>query len=349
LKIALITGVTGQDGSYLAEHLLGNGYAVHGVIRHSSVPNNKRITHLQENRDLKDVFFLHDGDLSDAGSIINILVRVQPDEIYNLAAQSHVKISYSVPELTSDVNALGPLRILEAIRILDLKEKSKFYQSSTSEIFGQRSDGYYDESAQLAPNTPYGISKLYAHWATRHYREVQGLFACNGILFSHESPRRGENFVSRKICRAVVAISQGDDEPLRLGNILVERDWGHAADYVRGIHSILNYESAEDFVLSTGETHTLKEFVQLAFAVAGIHIEFFGVGIEQKARDMKTGKVVLEVDPRYFRPHDELVKRGNSSKALRLLNWKPKYTFEQLVSEMVESEMRSYKEGGFKN
>jgi GDPmannose 4,6-dehydratase len=345
-KNALITGITGQDGSYLAEHLLDMGYTVHGLIRHSSVRNNQRISHIQGNQEFRERFFLHDGDLTDPMSILEVITKVDPIEIYNLAAQSHVKISYSVPEFTTNVNAIGPLRILEVIRILGLRNKIKFYQASTSELFGENESGEYDESASLAPNTPYGISKLYAYWATRHYRDTFGIFASNGFLFSHESPRRGENFVSKKIVTSVAKIANGSKVALRLGNIEAQRDWGHAKDYVRGIQSILSHSTSEDFVLATGETHSLREFVEKAFKIAEIDIEWIGSGLDEKAISKKDGSIVLEIDQLYFRPNIERVRRGNASKAKELLDWMPNYSFDNLVTEMVESEINALRSKG---
>lgn len=340
-KRALITGITGQDGSYLAEYLLELGYEVHGFVRHSSVRNNLRIAHLQQNKDFKEVFKLHDGDLTDPISILEVIANVEPDEIYNLAAQSHVKVSYSVPEFTSNVNAIGPLRILETMRILELANKTRFYQASTSELFGESKSGIYDENTHLAPNTPYGISKLYAYWATRHFRETFGMFASNGFLFSHESPRRGENFVSRKIVQAVARIAQGSPEPLKLGNISAERDWGHARDYVRGIHAIVNHSVSDDFVLATGEIHSLKEFVELAFMAADISIDWKGEGLDLKAIDRANSQTVLEIDKLYFRPNVERVRKGDATKAIKELDWVPRYSFKALVEEMVESELKA--------
>ncbi len=340
-KRALITGITGQDGSYLAEYLLELGYEVHGFVRHSSVRNNLRIAHLQQNKDFKEVFKLHDGDLTDPISILEVITNVEPDEIYNLAAQSHVKVSYSVPEFTSNVNAIGPLRILETMRILDLADKTRFYQASTSELFGESTSGIYDENTHLAPNTPYGISKLYAYWATRHFRETFGMFASNGFLFSHESPRRGENFVSRKIVQAVARIAQGSPEPLKLGNISAERDWGHARDYVRGIHAIVNHSVSDDFVLATGEIHSLKEFVELAFMAADISIDWTGEGLDLKAIDRANSQTVLEIDKLYFRPNVERVRKGDATKAIKELDWVPRYSFKALVEEMMESELKA--------
>jgi GDPmannose 4,6-dehydratase len=338
-KRALITGVTGQDGSYLADYLLELGYEVHGLVRHSSVRNTKRIEHLLNSSKFKNSFFLHDGDLTDPFSILEVLRLVKPCEVYNLASQSHVKVSYSVPEFTSNVNAIGPLRILEAVRILGWQNELRFYQASTSELFGENSSGIYNETEPLAPNNPYAISKLYAYWTTRYYRETFGFYASNGFLFSHESPRRGENFVSRKIVMAVARIAKGSSETLKLGNLEVQRDWGHARDYVRGIHAILSHDNSTDFVLATGKIHSLREFTEQAFKCADIEIEWSGTGLEEVARSKSQGRTVLEIDPTYFRPNLERVRRGDASKALKLLNWEARIGFNEMVNEMVTHEL----------
>ena len=339
MKKALITGITGQDGSYLADHLLELGYEVHGLVRHSSVKNTKRIEHIIHSEKLRSHFILHDGDLTDPFSLLEILKSVGPCEIYNLAAQSHVKISYSVPEFTSNVNAIGPLRILEAARILGWESDFRFYQASTSELFGESESGIYDETTPLAPNNPYAISKLYAYWTARYYRETYKNFVSNGFLFSHESPRRGENFVSRKIVMSVARIVKGSPELLKLGNLEVQRDWGHARDFVRGIHSMLAHETPTDFVLATGKVHSLRKFTELAFEYAGMEIEWSGVGLSEIAVLKSNGRKVIEVDSTYFRPNLELVRWGDSGKAKRMLGWEASISFDDLVCEMITHEL----------
>lgn len=338
-KIALISGVTGQDGSYLAEFLLSKGYQVHGIKRRSSSFNTERIDHLYNDGNFK----LHYGDLTDSTNIIRIIQEVQPDEIYNLAAQSHVKVSFETPEYTANSDALGTLRILEAIRILNLEKKTRFYQASTSEMFGKVQEVPQRETTPFYPRSPYGVAKLYAHWITVNYRESYDLFACSGILFNHESPVRGETFVTRKITQAVARISQGSDEILYLGNLDAERDWGHAKDYVRGMWLMLQQENPDDYVLATGKMISVRKFVEMSFKYIGIDIEWSGEGCDEIGVDAKSGKCLVKVDPKYFRPTevDELL--GDSTKARRQLGWTPEYSVEQLCKEMVENDIKRLK------
>lgn len=338
-KIALISGVTGQDGSYLAEFLLSKGYQVHGIKRRSSSFNTERIDHLYNDGNFK----LHYGDLTDSTNIIRIIQEVQPDEIYNLAAQSHVKVSFETPEYTANSDALGALRILEAIRILNLEKKTRFYQASTSEMFGKVQEVPQRETTPFYPRSPYGVAKLYAHWITVNYRESYDLFACSGILFNHESPVRGETFVTRKITQAVARISQGSDEILYLGNLDAERDWGHAKDYVRGMWLMLQQENPDDYVLATGKMISVRKFVEMSFKYIGIDIEWSGEGCDEIGVDVSSGKCLVKVDPKYFRPTevDELL--GDSTKARRQLGWMPEYSVEQLCKEMVENDIKRLK------
>jgi len=354
-KVALITGITGQDGAYLAEFLLNKGYVVHGIKRRSSLFNTDRIDHLYKDPHTPGTrFFLHYGDLTDSTNLIRIIQEVQPDEIYNLAAQSHVKVSFETPEYTANADALGTLRILEAIRILNLSEKTKFYQASTSELYGKVQEIPQKETTPFYPRSPYGVAKLYAFWITKNYREAYGMFACNGILFNHESPIRGETFVTRKISRGVARIYLGLQDKLYLGNLDAERDWGHAKDYVEGMWKILQYKEPEDFVLATGKKISVRKFTEMAFREAGIEIAWEGKGKEEKGRDKKTGKVLVEVDPRYFRPSEVDLLIGDYSKAKQLLGWEPRYTVEDLCKEMVHSDLELFKrdkyliEGGHK-
>jgi len=347
-KTALITGVTGQDGAYLAELLLDKGYVVHGIKRRSSMFNTHRVDHLYHDRHEKGVkFFLHYGDLTDATNLIRIVQEVQPDEIYNLAAQSHVKVSFETPEYTANSDALGTLRLLEAIRILKLEEKTRFYQASTSEMYGKVQEVPQNENTPFYPRSPYGVAKLYAYWITKNYRESYGIFACNGILFNHESPIRGETFVTRKISRAAARIKLGLQEKLYVGNLHAERDWGHAKDYVEGMWRMLQHPEAEDFVLATGRKISVRRFAELAFAEVGITLGWKGEGAKEKGIDANTGKILVEVDERYFRPAevDELV--GDYSKAKKKLGWEPKYTVEELCREMVQADIKFFERDKF--
>jgi len=338
-KVGLITGITGQDGSYLAELLLDNGYIVHGIKRRSSSFNTDRIDHIYENPKYKDRFFLHYGDLTDSTNIIRIVQEVQPTEIYNLAAQSHVKVSFETPEYTANSDALGTLRILEAIRILKLENKTKFYQASTSEMFGLVQEVPQKETTPFYPRSPYGVAKLYAHWITVNYRESYGIYACSGILFNHESPVRGETFVTRKITQAVAKIKLGLQDSLSIGNLDAERDWGHAKDYVRGMWLMLQQKKAEDYVLSTGKKISVRDFCEMAFREIGVDIEWKGEGVDEVGIDSKTNKVLIKIDEKYFRPTevDELL--GDSTKAKEVLNWEPEYTVEELCREMVSADL----------
>jgi len=333
-KKALITGITGQDGAYLAEFLLKKGYEVHGIKRRSSLFNTNRIDHLyQDPHDKNPKFFLHHGDLTDSSSLIRIIQEVQPGEIYNLAAQSHVAVSFEEPEYTANSDALGALRILEAIRILDLEKKTKYYQASTSELFGKVQEVPQTEATPFYPRSPYAVAKLYAYWITVNYREAYNIYACNGILFNHESPIRGETFVTRKITRALARISLGLQECLYLGNMDAKRDWGHAKDYVEMQWLMLQQEKPEDFTISTGEQHTVREFVEVAAKELGIDIKWQGVGIDEKGSWQ--GKTIVSVDTRYFRPAEVETLLGDSKKAREKLGWTPKITFLELVKEMT--------------
>ncbi|WP_374305292.1 GDP-mannose 4,6-dehydratase [Methylocella sp.] len=339
-KTALITGVTGQDGAILAELLLSKGYIVHGVKRRSSLINTDRIDHLYHDPHEEDVgFFLHYGDLTDSTNLIRIVQEVQPDEIYNLAAQSHVQVSFETPEYTANSDALGTLRILEAIRILGLTGKSRFYQASTSELYGKVQAVPQSETTPFYPRSPYAAAKLYAYWITVNYREAYGMHASNGILFNHEGPTRAETFVTRKITRAVAAIHLGFQDKLYLGNLDAQRDWGNAKDYVEGMWRILQQPEPDDYVLATGEMHTVREFVEKAFAEIGIAIGWKGEGVEERGFDVKTGKTLVEIDPRYFRPTEVEQLLGDPTKAYKKLGWKHKTTFAELVSEMVASDL----------
>lgn len=340
MKKALITGVTGQDGSYLAELLLEKGYEVHGMKRRASSFNSSRIDHLyQDVHNKNSRFKLHYGDLTDSSNIIRLIQEIQPDEIYNLAAQSHVKVSFDCPEYTANSDALGTLRILEAIRILGLEKKTKFYQASTSELYGLVQETPQKETTPFYPRSPYACAKLYAYWITVNYREGYGIYASNGILFNHESPRRGETFVTRKITRAAVRIKLGLEDKLYLGNLSSKRDWGHAKDYVEGMWRILQQDEPKDYVLATGVTTTIRDFCKMAFAELGIDIEFKGEGVEEVGIDKATGKVLIEVDPRYFRPTEVDLLLGDSSKARKELGWLPKYDLPALVKEMITEDL----------
>ncbi|WP_099470056.1 GDP-mannose 4,6-dehydratase [Konateibacter massiliensis] len=335
-KTALITGVTGQDGSYLTELLLEKGYEVHGIIRRHSSTNVERIKHLLQNQDSK--FQLHYGDLSDSSNLNQLLYKIKPDEIYNLGAQSHVGVSFEVPEYTADVTGVGTLRLLEAIHLLN--KDARFYQASTSELFGGLPEtAPQSEKTPFYPKSPYGAAKLYSYWITVNYRESYNLFASNGILFNHESPRRGENFVTRKITRAASAIHLGLQDKLSLGNLNAKRDWGFAGDYVEGMWRMLQQDKPDDYVLATGETHTVREFVDLAFAEIGTELNWDGEGINEKGYDKKTGKLLVDVDPVFYRPAEVEFLWGNAAKAEKELDWKRKTTFEELVKMMMASDL----------
>jgi GDPmannose 4,6-dehydratase len=348
MKKALITGVTGQDGAYLAEFLLEKGYEVHGVKRRASMFNTTRIDHLYRDLHEENVnFVLHYGDLTDATNLIRIVQEVQPDEIYNLAAQSHVQVSFEVPEYTADADALGTLRILEAIRILGLTDKTKFYQASTSELYGKVQEVPQSETTPFYPRSPYAVAKLYAFWIVKNYREAYGIYACNGILFNHESPLRGETFVTRKITRAVAKISLGMQSKFYLGNLDAQRDWGHAKDYIEGMWLMLQQDQPDDFVLATGVTNTVRHFVDLAFARVGVKLKWEGIGVEEKGIDVATGKIVVEVDPKYFRPTEVELLIGDPSKAQKELGWKHKYELTDLVNEMIDADVKAFKREQF--
>lgn len=343
-KVAFITGVTGQDGAYLAEFLLKKGYQVHGVKRRSSSFNTSRVDHLYADPHKEQVdFFLHFGDMTDASNLIRLVQRVQPDEIYNLAAQSHVQVSFDTPEYTANSDALGALRMLEAIRILGLEKKTKFYQASTSELFGNADVSPQNETTPFHPRSPYAAAKLYAYWVTVNYREAYGMHASNGILFNHEGPTRGETFVTRKITRAVAAIHLGLEKKILLGNLNAERDWGHARDFVRGMWMILQQENPGDFVLATGKSHSVRDFVASAFAEVGRSVEWRGEGMDEKGVDPATGEILVEVDPAYFRPTELYKLNGDAGKARRELGWEPEFTFDQMVKEMVASDLETLK------
>ncbi|OSI78141.1 GDP-mannose 4,6-dehydratase [Bradyrhizobium canariense] len=341
-RTALITGVTGQDGAYLAELLLSKGYSVHGIKRRTSLFNTDRIDHLYH--DLHEAghdFRLHHGDLTDSSSLIRIVQNVQPDEIYNLAAQSHVGVSFEEPEYTANSDALGTLRLLEAIRILGLQKKTRFYQASTSELYGLVQEIPQKETTPFYPRSPYAVAKLYAYWITVNYREAYGLYACNGILFNHESPTRGETFVTRKITRAMARIRLGLQEKLYLGNLNALRDWGHARDYVEMQWLMLQQGEPEDYVIATGEQHSVREFVELAAKEVDVSLRWEGAGIDERGYDVGTGKCIVQVDPRYFRPAEVETLLGDPSKAKRKLGWSPSTPFSQLVKEMMQEDLRS--------
>ena len=339
-KCALITGITGQDGAYLAEHLLEKGYTVHGVKRRASSFNTDRIDHLYHDPHAAGVkLYLHYGDLTDATNLIRIVQQTQPDEIYNLAAQSHVAVSFETPEYTANADALGTLRILEAVRLLGLGQKTRFYQASTSEMYGKVLETPQRETTPFYPRSPYGVAKLYAYWITVNYREAYGMYACNGILFNHESPIRGETFVTRKITRGLARIHEGFDECLYLGNLDSLRDWGHAGDYVRAQWLMLQQDAPEDYVIASGEQHSVREFVERSARHIGMHIEWRGSGIDEQGVDLNTGRSVVKIDARYFRPTEVDSLLGDASKARERLGWKAEIPFERLVQEMVESDL----------
>lgn len=348
-KVALISGITGQDGSFLAEFLIDKGYEVHGILRHSSSFNTGRIEHLYLDewvRDMKKsrLINLHWGDMTDSSSLIRIIQAVRPDEIYNLAAQSHVKVSFDVPEYTAEADAIGTLRMLEAVRILGLEKKTKIYQASTSELFGLVQEVPQKETTPFYPRSPYGVAKQYGFWITKNYRESYGMFAVNGILFNHESERRGENFVTRKITLAASRIAQGFQDKLYLGNLDSLRDWGYAKDYVECMWLILQHETPEDFVIATGEYHTVREFCTLAFKEVGIELRWEGKGVEEKGIDVNTGRELVAVDPKYFRPAEVEQLLGDPTKAKTMLGWNPRKTsFPELVKIMVQHDMKFVK------
>ncbi len=363
-KTALITGVTGQDGAYLSEYLLKKGYRVHGIKRRSSLFNTERIDHLYQDPHIDDPNFrLHYGDLTDSTNLIRIIQEVRPDEIYNLGAQSHVMVSFETPEYTANSDALGTLRILEAIRLLGLTEKTRFYQASTSELYGLAQEVPQTEKTAFYPRSPYGVAKLYAYWITVNYREAYNMFACNGILFNHESPIRGETFVTRKITRAVARIALGLQEKTYLGNLSANRDWGHAKDYVKAMYLMLQQDKPEDFVIATGVTTQIREMLQLAFREVGIELKFTGSGEKEKGMvekcnnekyQLKNGQVVVEVDKRYYRPTEVDMLIGDATKAREKLGWQPEYDLQGLVKEMVESDLKQaekevhLRNGGYK-
>jgi GDPmannose 4,6-dehydratase len=355
MKKALITGVTGQDGSYLAEFLLEKGYEVHGIKRRASLFNTERVDHIYEDPHIEDAHFkLHYGDLTDSSNLIRIMREVEPDEVYNLGAQSHVAVSFEAPEYTADVDAIGSLRILEAIRFLGLEKKTRFYQASTSELFGLVQEIPQKETTPFYPRSPYAVAKMYAYWITINYRESYGIYACNGILFNHESPRRGETFVTRKITRAIANIAQGLEPCLFLGNMDALRDWGHAKDYVRMQWMMLQQDSAEDFVIATGKQISVREFVRMSAKEAGITLAFSGEGVDEiatvtaiagdNAPGVKVGDVIVKVDPRYFRPAEVETLLGDPAKAKEKLGWVPEITVEEMCAEMVQSDLNKAKQ-----
>lgn len=355
MKKALITGITGQDGAYLAEFLIANGYIVHGIKRRASLFNTDRVDHLyRDPHEQERNFILHYGDMTDSTNLIRIIQDVQPDEIYNLAAQSHVQVSFETPEYTANADALGTLRILEAIRILGMEKKTRFYQASTSELYGEAREAPQRESTPFYPRSPYAAAKLYAYWITVNYREAYGCFASNGILFNHESPLRGETFVTRKITRAAARIKLGLQNRFFLGNLDARRDWGHAKDFVKAQWMILQHSVPDDFVIATGEQHSVREFVEVAFGEIGVTVSWKGEGIDEKGFDESTGNILVEVDPRYFRPTEVENLLGDSSKAREKLGWKPTIGFHALVAEMVREDLKDAdrdmlcKNGGYK-
>jgi GDPmannose 4,6-dehydratase len=350
-RVALITGATGQDGAYLAELLLGKGYAVHGIKRRSSSFNTARVDHLYQDPHGSGVrFFLHYGDMTDSTNLIRIIQEVQPTEIYNLAAQSHVRVSFETPEYTANADGLGTLRVLEAIRILRLEDRVRFYQASTSELYGLARETPQRETTPFYPRSPYAAAKLYAYWITINYREAYGMHASNGILFNHEGPTRGETFVTRKITRAVAAIELGLQDKLFLGNLAARRDWGHARDYAEGMWLIVQQPQPDDYVLATGEDHSVREFVEQAFACVGRTIEWRGSGPAEKGVDTRDGRVLIEIDERYFRPTETDALLGDPSKAQQKLGWRHKVTFGELVREMVDADLKNMRgEGAHQN
>ncbi len=343
-KVALITGVTGQDGAYLSELLLDKGYEVHGIKRRSSLFNTDRVDHLYKDRHEKDVnFFLHYGDLTDASNIIRLIQEIQPDEIYNLGAQSHVQVSFETPEYTANVDGMGVLRILEAVRILGLEKKTRIYQASTSELYGLVQETPQSENTPFYPRSPYAVAKLYAFWIIKNYREAYNLFAVNGILFNHESPLRGETFLTRKVTRAVARIKLGLQERLFVGNLDAKRDWGHARDYVEGMWLMLQHDKPEDFVLATGKTYSVRFFIENAFSHVGINIKWRGEKENEEGYDEATGKVLIKVDTKYYRPTEVDLLIGDPTKAQQKLKWHHKYNIEELIKEMVDADLELFK------
>jgi len=330
MKVALITGITGQDGSYLAELLLDKGYVVHGIVRRSSLINTSRIDHIYNHNNLK----LHYGDLTDSANIIHIIQQTQPDEIYNLAAQSHVKVSFEMPEYTGNVDGLGTLRILEAVRILGMEKKCRIYQASTSEMYGLVQETPQTETTPFYPRSPYGCAKVYSYWITKNYREAYGMYACTGILFNHESPRRGETFVTRKITRGLSRISVGEQKVLYLGNLDAKRDWGHAKDYVRAMWLMLQQDEPDDFVIATGKQYSVRQFVEKVAPYFGMNIEWYGEGNDEIGMDKYTKKTIIAVDPKYYRPTEVETLLGDSTKAKEKLGWEPEITFDELIEDM---------------
>ena len=354
-KVALVTGITGQDGAYLAELLLSKGYIVHGIKRRSSLFNTDRIDHLYQDKHEAGVrLFLHYGDLTDATNLIRLVQEIEPDEIYNLAAMSHVKVSFDTPEYTANTDALGTLRLLEAIRILKMEKTVKLYQASTSELYGKVVETPQSETTAFYPRSPYAVAKLYAYWIIKNYREAYGIYACNGILFNHESPYRGETFVTRKITRAVAKIKLGLQKKMYLGNLDAQRDWGHAKDYVYGMWQMMQQEVADDYVLATGETHPVREFVEKSFNHAGIEVRWEGEGADEKGFNKANNEIIVEVDEKYFRPTEVELLLGDPTKAKTELGWETTYTFDGLVKEMVDADIALFKrdkylmEGGHK-
>jgi len=340
MKKALITGVTGQDGSYLAELLLEKGYKVHGLVRRSSTFNRWRIEHLRHHSKSTGNFRLHYGDMTDFSSLNKLIAQIQPDEVYNLAAQSHVGISFDIPDYTAQVDAMGTLQILEAIKSIDRENKIRFYQASSSELYGKAMESPQNETTPFYPRSPYGVAKLYAHWITKNYREAYGMFACSGILFNHESPRRGENFVTRKITMTLAQILPGQQERLSLGNLNAKRDWGYAKDYVEGMWMMLQQDEPDDYVLATQEQHSVREFVELAFGYCGIELDWQGSGADEQGIDKSTGRVLVDVHPKYFRPTEVDNLMGDFTKARTQLGWSPKSSFKELVKMMVEYDLK---------
>lgn len=345
MKRALITGITGQDGSYLAEFLLNKGYNVHGVIRRNSTSDCVgRISNLLDNPNIR----LHYGDLSDFSNITHLIQETQPDEIYNLAAQSHVKVSFSNSLFTTDINAVGVTRLLEAIRVLGLTQKTKFYQASTSEMFGKVLETPQTEITPFYPRSPYGVAKLYAYWITKNYRESYDIFACNGILFNHESPRRGELFVTRKITKTLAEIKVGKKKgPLELGNLDAKRDWGHAKDYIEGMWMMLQHNHPDDYILSMEEQHSVRDFINIACENFGFDVEWSGIGVDEIAIDKKTGRIIVQINPEYYRPAEVETLIGDCTKAKNILGWRPKYTFSELVTEMCENDLKLQSEKNY--
>ncbi len=339
MKKALITGITGQDGSYLTELLLSKGYEIHGIIRRSSSFNTGRINHIYQDPHTRNrTLFLHYGDLSDSSSMSRLLENIKPDEIYNLGAQSHVKVSFEIPEYTADVTGIGTLRLLDAIK--EIRLKTKFYQAASSEMFGKVQETPQKETTPFYPRSPYGCAKVYSYWITKNYRESYGLFACNGILFNHESPRRGETFVTKKITRGLTRIKKGFAEKLYLGNLDAKRDWGYAPEYVEAMWLMLQQDNPEDYVIATGKTHTVREFTEEAAKLLDFKIKWHGIGINEKGIDEKTGKIITEIDPFYFRPAEVDLLIGDSTKAKNKLGWQPKTEFKELVKIMIDAELK---------